>query len=114
MQRVELGIALVRARVSQRRLRVALAADDLRVAVAVGKQFGALPFRLRTDALRLAAREALPLVIGAACMLVLAAAIEAFWSPRTEIAPSVKYTVGGVLWLVTLAYFGFMGRARAA
>jgi len=73
------------------------------------------PGRLRrTDALRLAAREALPLVIGAACMLVLAAAIEAFWSPRTEIPPSVKYTVGGVLWLVTLAYFGFMGRARAA
>ncbi len=41
------------------------------------------------------AREALPLVIGAACMLVLAAGIEAFWSPRTEIPPPVKYAVGG-------------------
>ena len=57
------------------------------------------PGRLRRgDALRLAAREAMPLVIGAACMLVLAAAIEAFWSPRTEIPPPVKYAVGGVLW----------------
>ena len=73
------------------------------------------PGRLRRgDALRLAAREALPLVIGAACMLVLAAAIEAFWSPRTEIAPPVKYAVGALLWLVTLAYFSFMGRGRAA
>lgn len=73
------------------------------------------PGRLRRgDALRLAAREALPLVIGAACMLVLAAGIEAFWSPRTEIPPPVKYAVGGVLWLVTLAYFAFMGRGRAA
>jgi hypothetical protein len=46
-------------------------------------------------------------------MLVLAAAIEAFWSPRTEIPPRVKYAVGGVLWLVTLAYFALMGRTRA-
>ena len=63
------------------------------------------------DALRLAAREALPLVIGAACMLVLAAAIEAFWSPRTEFPPAVKYAVGGVLWLVTLTYFTLWGAA---
>jgi hypothetical protein len=47
-------------------------------------------------------------------MLVLAAAIEAFWSPRTEIPPAVKYTVGTALWLVTLAYFALMGRGRAA
>jgi hypothetical protein len=47
-------------------------------------------------------------------MLVLAAAIEAFWSPRTEIPPAVKYAVGAALWLVTLAYFGLMGRGRAA
>ncbi len=73
------------------------------------------PGRLRRgDALRLAARAALPLVIGAACMLVLAVAIEAFWSPRTEIPPPVKYAVGAALWLVTLAYFGWMGRGRAA
>jgi uncharacterized membrane protein SpoIIM required for sporulation len=73
------------------------------------------PGRLRRgDALRLAAREALPVVIGAAGMLVLAAAIEAFWSPRTEFPPPVKYAVGAALWLVTLAYFAFMGRGRAA
>lgn len=73
------------------------------------------PGRLRRGAaLRLAAREALPLVVGAAGMLVLAAAIEAFWSPRTEIPPPVKYGVGTTLWLVTLAYFALMGRGRAA
>jgi uncharacterized membrane protein SpoIIM required for sporulation len=73
------------------------------------------PGRLRrADALRLAAREALPLVTGAACMLVLAAAIEAFWSPRTMVAAPVKYAVGGVLWLLTLCYFAFMGRSRGA
>jgi uncharacterized membrane protein SpoIIM required for sporulation len=73
------------------------------------------PGRLkRGDALRRAAREALPLVIGAAGMLVLAAGIEAFWSPRTEIPPPVKYAVGGIFWLVTLSYFTFMGRSRAA
>ena len=73
------------------------------------------PGRLkRADALRLAAREALPLVTGASCMLVLAAAIEAFRSPRTMVAAPVKYAVGGVLWLLTLGYFAFMGRARAA
>ena len=72
------------------------------------------PGRLRRgDALRRAAREALPVVVGAACMLVLAAAIEAFWSPRTEFPPAVKYAVGGVLWLVTLTYFTLMGRGRA-
>jgi len=68
----------------------------------------------RVDALRRAAREAMPLVIGAAGMLVLAAGIEAFWSPRTEIALPVKYGFGLALWLLTLAYFAFMGRRRAA
>jgi uncharacterized membrane protein SpoIIM required for sporulation len=73
------------------------------------------PGRLRRmDALRTAAAQAVPLVGGAALMLVGAAAIEAFWSPRTEIPPPVKYMVGAVLWVLVLAYFGVMGRARGA
>jgi uncharacterized membrane protein SpoIIM required for sporulation len=68
----------------------------------------------RADALRAAALEAVPLVAGAALMLVAAAAIEAFWSPRTEIPPTVKYWTGGTLWVVVLSYFIFLGRRRAA
>lgn len=70
--------------------------------------------RRRADALREAAHEAMPLVIGSAGMLVLAAGIEAFWSPRTEIALPVKVGFGLTLWLLTVAYFTFMGRRRAA
>jgi uncharacterized membrane protein SpoIIM required for sporulation len=68
----------------------------------------------RTDALRAAALEAIPLVVGAAGMLLVAAGIEAFWSPRTAVPPPVKYAVGGALWLMLLAYFAFAGRRRAA
>jgi uncharacterized membrane protein SpoIIM required for sporulation len=72
------------------------------------------PGRLRrVDALRVGAREALPLVIGSAGMLVLAAGIEAFWSPRTEVPAEVKYGVGIAMWLLTGAYFCLMGRRRA-
>jgi uncharacterized membrane protein SpoIIM required for sporulation len=72
------------------------------------------PGRLRrVDALRVGAREALPLVIGSAGMLVLAAGIEAFWSPRTEVPAEIKYGVGIAMWLLTGAYFCLMGRRRA-
>jgi uncharacterized membrane protein SpoIIM required for sporulation len=72
------------------------------------------PGRLRrVDALRVGAREALPLVIGSAGMLVLAAGIEAFWSPRTEVPAQIKYGVGIAMWMLTGAYFCLMGRRRA-
>ena len=70
--------------------------------------------RRRGDALRSAAHAAMPWVIGSAGMLVLAAGIEAFWSPRTELPPQVKYGFGVTLWLLTLAYFTMMGRRSAA
>ena len=53
-------------------------------------------------------------MVGLAGMLLLAAAVEAFWSPRTFLPPPVKYAVGGALWLLLLLYFGFAGRDRAA
>jgi uncharacterized membrane protein SpoIIM required for sporulation len=68
----------------------------------------------RVDALRAAAVQAVPLVAGAALMLVVAAGIEAFWSPRTEIPAAVKYAVGAALWGLVLAYFLIMGGRRAA
>ena len=69
--------------------------------------------RRRVDAIKLAAREALPLIIGAAGMLVIAAFIEAFWSSSTFFAPTVKYTVAGVLWSLVFLYFMFAGRSYA-
>ncbi len=68
----------------------------------------------RSAALRRAAAEAVPLVVGLAGMLLLAAAVEAFWSPRTFLPPPVKYAIGAALWLLLLLYFGFAGRDRAA
>jgi uncharacterized membrane protein SpoIIM required for sporulation len=70
--------------------------------------------RRRSDAIRLAARGALPLVIGAAGMLVIAAFIEAFWSSSTYFTPTIKYTVAGILWTLVLLYFLFAGRRYAA
>jgi uncharacterized membrane protein SpoIIM required for sporulation len=67
----------------------------------------------RVDALRSAAYAAMPLVIGSSGMLVLAAGIEAFWSPRTELPLQIKYAFGLGLWLLTLAYFSMMGRRSA-
>jgi uncharacterized membrane protein SpoIIM required for sporulation len=68
----------------------------------------------RSDAIKQAAREALPLVIGAAGMLVVAAFIEAFWSSSTYFDPTVKYTVAGVLWASVAFYLLFAGRRYAA
>ena len=73
------------------------------------------PGRLtRLSALRMAAAEAIPLVVGLAGMLFIAAGIEAFWSPHTFLPPPVKYAIGVGLWLFLLAYFVFVGRERAA
>jgi uncharacterized membrane protein SpoIIM required for sporulation len=63
----------------------------------------------RLDALKRRAREALPLVMGAAFMLLIAAVIEAFWSSGTA-AVEIKYGVAGLLWLLVLYYLGFAGR----
>lgn len=61
----------------------------------------------------LAGKESIPLVIGAATLLLLAAAIEAFWSPLS-LSLSVKVTVGLTLWLFLLVYLLFAGRQRPA
>lgn len=78
-----------------------------RALVAPGRQ-------LRRDALTAAAREAVPMLYGAALMLFIAAIIEAFWSSRTSIAPEVKFTMAAFWWLLVIAYFLLAGRTRAA
>ena len=63
----------------------------------------------RLTALRLAAGDAMPVMYGAFALLLLAAFVEAFWSPRL-FEPWIKYSVGGLCWLLTLAYLLLAGR----
>lgn len=64
----------------------------------------------RLVSLRLVAMQVLPIVAVAFVMLVLAAGIEAFWSPR-DIAPVVKYSVGAAGWLA-VSYWLYRGTCR--
>jgi uncharacterized membrane protein SpoIIM required for sporulation len=65
--------------------------------------------RTRVDALRFRGLEAVQIAGGAAAMLVVAALIEAFWSPA-PIPSMTKYVVGSGLWLLVAAYLTFSGR----
>ncbi len=80
-----------------------------------GLKIGAAPIwpgrRGRVDALRQAAKDSVGIIIGFVVMLVIAAFIEAFWSPR-DIEPMVRYIVGAGLWIMVLGYFAFAGRGR--
>jgi uncharacterized membrane protein SpoIIM required for sporulation len=72
------------------------------------------PGRLgRLQALQLAAREAVVLIYGVIAMLVIAAALEAFWSSARWVAPTVKYGVGAACWIGVLSYLAWQGRPRA-
>lgn len=73
------------------------------------------PGRLtRKAALIAAGRGAAGIMYGAAAMLFAAAFVEAFWSPRANVAPEIKYAVGLTAWALVIAYFLFAGRDRAA
>lgn len=71
------------------------------------------PGRLtRTQALMRAARETSPVVFCFFVMLLIAAALEAFWSSAGWIEPGVKYAVGGCCWALVFAYLGLQGRRQ--
>jgi uncharacterized membrane protein SpoIIM required for sporulation len=70
--------------------------------------------RSRKAALVAAAQPAVRLMYGAGGMFVIAAFLEAFWSPLTLFPPLTKYLVGAILWCVVLGYFAFGGRGRGA
>jgi uncharacterized membrane protein SpoIIM required for sporulation len=65
--------------------------------------------RTRLASLRAAASESLPIIAGSALMLTIAAAIEAFWSPRL-LPAGVKFGVGAGLWTLVAAWLGLAGR----
>ncbi len=67
---------------------------------------GRLP---RSRALTEAAKQALPLIYGAALMTTLAASVEGFWSALV-IPAAVKYTVGIIGWILQIGYFSLAGR----
>ncbi len=63
----------------------------------------------RQTALRQGIRESMTLAAGFFTMFILAAFIEAFWSPQN--LPNIfKYVVGVILWALVLSYFFFAGR----
>lgn len=66
----------------------------------------------RLEALRLAARDAVVVVYGVIGFLLIAAALEAFWSSARWIAPAVKYGVGAACWAIVAAYLSRQGRPR--
>jgi uncharacterized membrane protein SpoIIM required for sporulation len=69
------------------------------------------PGRLsRVQSLTQAARETMVIVYGFAVMLLIAAAIEAFWSSARGIPLPFKYSVAAVCWIAVLGYLGFQGR----
>lgn len=68
--------------------------------------------RSRSRALAETAKATLPLVYGFAGMLLIAAALEAFWSSSSAVPSTVKITVGCALWVGVTAYFALAGRSR--
>jgi uncharacterized membrane protein SpoIIM required for sporulation len=70
--------------------------------------------RTRQAALLEASKVASQLALGAALMFLVAAVIEAFWSPQTLVPPESKYGVGVLVWTLVLLYLFYGGRQRAA
>lgn len=69
--------------------------------------------RTRLESLRHRGLEAIQIACGAGAMLVMAAIIEAFWSPAS-IPQGVKYAGGGVLWVLVALYLTTAGRWERA
>lgn len=65
--------------------------------------------RRRLDALREAAVKTLPVIYGVIMLLLAAAFIEAFWSPR-QFPLAWKLSVGTGLWVLVLGYLALGGR----
>ncbi|MDR2160508.1 MAG: stage II sporulation protein M [Treponema sp.] len=64
----------------------------------------------RTASLRRAGRDALPLITGSALLLVIAAAVEAFWSSRHTLPLPLRLGTGAACWVLLAVYFLFAGR----
>ncbi|MDR2050036.1 MAG: stage II sporulation protein M [Treponema sp.] len=67
----------------------------------------------RGESLREAGKTSLPIIAGSTIMLVIAAAIEAFWSSRHELVPEIRYGAGFFFIILLTVYFLFAGRTKA-
>jgi uncharacterized membrane protein SpoIIM required for sporulation len=68
----------------------------------------------RTQSLVDAARESIVIVYGVIVMLLIAAAIEAFWSSQRWMPLPIKYSVAALCWLAVIAYLTRQGRDRTS
>ncbi len=64
----------------------------------------------RLQSLVTAARESVVIIYGVSAMLLIAAAIEAFWSSAGWIPLSTKYSVAAVCWIAVIGYLTLQGR----
>jgi uncharacterized membrane protein SpoIIM required for sporulation len=65
----------------------------------------------RIESMKVASKEAIVIVYGAAFMLLIAAFIEAFWSSSTALPNVLKYSFGASMVIILALYFTFVGRA---
>jgi len=65
----------------------------------------------RRTALVLAGRKALPLLVGATVLTSIAAVLEGFWSPM-DLPLLIKFTAGGMCWLLVAMFLLFSGRRQ--
>lgn len=68
----------------------------------------------RMDAFKIAGKQSIELLIGAATMTFIAAFIEAFWSSSSLIPDIVKYIVAAILWIGVISYLCLVGRREQA
>lgn len=66
----------------------------------------------RMDAFKIAGKQSIELLIGAASMTFIAAFIEAFWSSSSVIPDGVKYIVAAFLWLMVISYLLLAGKGH--
>ena len=64
----------------------------------------------RMQSLVAAARESIVIIYGVAIMLLIAAAVEAFWSSAVWIPHAMKYTVAAICWVAVFGYLTLQGR----
>lgn len=64
----------------------------------------------RSQSLVEAARACVPIIYGFVIMLLIAAAIEAFWSSARWIPLPIKYSVAALCWISVFAYLTLQGR----
>ena len=65
----------------------------------------------RLESLVRAAKESAVIIYGVIAMLLIAAALEAFWSSAKWMPPIMKYGVAAICWIAVLSYLTLQGRS---